>query len=76
MNHSLRKNTALLLREIRIESGLSQDKLAKKSGIDRTFISGVERNQRNVTLDTLEKLLGALQIDSADFLIRLSQIKS
>lgn len=75
MNESLRYNSALLLREIRQQQGLSQEKLAKKSGIDRTFISGVERNQRNITLDTLEKLLNALEIDKKHFLLRLAEMK-
>ncbi|MGF1872449.1 helix-turn-helix domain-containing protein [Photobacterium indicum] len=75
MNESLRYNSALLLREIRQQQGISQEKLAKKSGIDRTFISGVERNQRNITLDTLEKLLDALEIDKKHFLLRLAEMK-
>lgn len=73
---SLRGNTSVLLRKVREESGLSQEKLARVSGIDRTFISGVERNQRNITLNTLEKLLKALDIRQDDFLSRLSEMSS
>lgn len=69
---ALRENTALLLREMRLERGLSQERLAKLSGIDRTFISGVERNRRNITLDTLDRLLIALGIDSHYFLCLLA----
>ncbi|WP_249031116.1 helix-turn-helix domain-containing protein [Photobacterium gaetbulicola] len=69
---ALRENTALLLREMRLERGLSQEGLAKASGIDRTFISGVERNRRNITLDTLDRLLAALGVDSHRFLCLLA----
>lgn len=68
----LRENTALLLRELRLDKGISQEKLAKASGIDRTFISGVERNKRNITLDTLDRLLAALGVDSHYFLCLLA----
>lgn len=69
---ALRESTALLLRELRMGKGVSQDKLAKASGIDRTFISGVERNRRNITLDTLDRLLVALEVDSYHFLCLLA----
>ncbi|STO98956.1 helix-turn-helix domain-containing protein [Grimontia hollisae] len=73
---SLRESVSRLLRSIRLECGLSQEKLARLSGIDRTFISGVERNQRNITLDTLDKLLEALDVNRAQFLIRLADMET
>lgn len=76
MSSSLRNNTSLLFKTIRKESGLSQERLSRLSGIDRTFISGVERNQRNITLDTLDKLLEALEVDRAHFLVRLAGMES
>ena len=69
----LRENTALLLKELRLAKGISQERLAKTSGIDRTFISGVERNRRNITLDTLERLLEALGGDGHQFLYLLAE---
>ncbi|RXJ72019.1 transcriptional regulator [Veronia nyctiphanis] len=72
----VRENTAQLLRVVRLETGLSQEKLAKLSGVDRTFISGVERNRRNITLDTLEKLLTALGAETGGFLSRLSEMET
>ncbi|MBT1446346.1 helix-turn-helix domain-containing protein [Shewanella sp. JM162201] len=72
MELELRVKTAELLKVVRLEKGLSQERLARMSGIDRTFISGVERCCRNITLDTLDKLLQALETDRSGFLIRLA----
>lgn len=73
MESSLRKGTATTLRAIRTQQGLSQDQLAKLSGIDRTYISGVERGVRNITLDSLEALIQALKITPTTFLEELQK---
>lgn len=39
---------------------LSQEELAARSGIDRTYISGVERGIRNPTLDVMQRIAKAL----------------
>lgn len=68
---SIKQATALILRQLRNEVGLSQEQLARKSGIDRTYISGVERSVRNITLDSLEGLIDALGVSSDQFINRL-----
>lgn len=70
---SLRKGTATTLRAIRTRQGLSQEQLAKLSGIDRTYISGVERGVRNITLDSLETLIQALKTTPIKFLAELQK---
>jgi transcriptional regulator with XRE-family HTH domain len=67
----LKYATSLILKQIRVEAGLSQEQLARKSGIDRTYISGVERSVRNITLDSLEGLIYALGVTSDEFINRL-----
>jgi transcriptional regulator with XRE-family HTH domain len=62
---------ALTLKKIRNEAGFSQEQLARRSGIDRTYISGVERSVRNITLDSLEGLIDALGVTSEEFIRRL-----
>jgi transcriptional regulator with XRE-family HTH domain len=68
---SIKQAAALTLRQFRNEAGLSQEQLARKSGIDRTYISGVERSVRNITLDSLEGLIDALGVTSEEFVRRL-----
>jgi transcriptional regulator with XRE-family HTH domain len=55
-------NTAFadVLRQLRERAGLSQEALAAKSGLDRTYISLLERAQRQPTLKTLARLADAL----------------
>ncbi len=56
------------LRAIRTRQGLSQESLAQLCGLHRTYIGAVERGQRNVTLQTLEKIASALSVDPLDLL--------
>lgn len=58
----LAKTFGQTLRNLRIEKGLSQEKLAFEAGITRNYVSLLELSQRSPTLDTLESLAGALDI--------------
>lgn len=55
------------IRQLRLERDLSQEKLALKAGLDRTYIASVERGRRNITLVSLEKILKALDISFSEF---------
>jgi transcriptional regulator with XRE-family HTH domain len=48
------------VRERRVAIGLSQEKFAAKCGLDRTYISGIERGQRNVSLRNIQTIAKAL----------------
>jgi transcriptional regulator with XRE-family HTH domain len=50
------------IRKIRLEQGLSQEKLALLSGLHRTYVGAVERGERNVTLKNVEKLAKTLNV--------------
>lgn len=69
-NDSLQAIFAANLRSIREKRGLSQEELASKAGLDRTYVSRCERRKRNVTLDTIEKLSMALDVEPTDLLKR------
>jgi transcriptional regulator with XRE-family HTH domain len=51
------------IRAARIALGLSQEELAYESDIDRSYIGGVERGERNITFNVLCKIATALRCD-------------
>lgn len=55
------------LKELRIQKELSQEDLAYKSNLDRTYITYVENAKKNVTIETLYKITQALDISLSDF---------
>ena len=67
MRKSLVVSVAHAIRHFRKETQLSQEELAEKAGLDRTYISGVERGVRNITLESLEQIIFALGVDYACF---------
>jgi len=58
------------LRKERLAKGLSQEALADKAGLHRTYVGSVERGERNITLVNAEKLAHALDIELADLVRR------
>jgi transcriptional regulator with XRE-family HTH domain len=56
------------VREHRLSAGLSQEELAQAAGIHRTYVSSLERGQRNVSLDNIIALARALKVDAARLL--------
>jgi transcriptional regulator with XRE-family HTH domain len=60
-----------LIKRIRIEKSLSQEDLAHLADLDRTYISGIERGTRNITISSLEKVIKALQLDVEKFAAEL-----
>ena len=53
------------LRKLRKSRGLTQEKLAELTGLDRTYVPQAESGTRNVSLLTIDKLASALGIDAA-----------
>jgi transcriptional regulator with XRE-family HTH domain len=51
-----------VLRERRRKLGVSQEAFADLCGLDRTYVGGIERGERNVALVNIEKLARALKI--------------
>ena len=54
------------LRRLRTSAGLSQEELADRAGIHRTYISSVERAQRNVSIDSLFKIAHGLEVSAQE----------
>lgn len=62
------------LRRFRKELGISQEELAEKCGLHRTYIGAIERSERNITLQTLEKLAESLGVSPHDLLKNYSDV--
>lgn len=60
-----------VLRELRKEKKVSQEKLAELCELDRTYISLLERNLRQPTLSTFFRIAKALQISSTEFIFKI-----
>ena len=56
----------LAVRRYRKARGLSQEKLAERAGLDRSYIGGIERGLRNVTIMKLQQVAQALDVTLAD----------
>jgi transcriptional regulator with XRE-family HTH domain len=54
------------LRQRRHKLGVSQEEFADMCGLDRTYIGGIERGERNVALVNLEKIAKTLRISIAE----------
>jgi transcriptional regulator with XRE-family HTH domain len=66
--HKARNIFARKLKEFRCEKNLSQEDLAYMSGLHRTYVGSVERGERNISIDNIERLASALNIQIKDLL--------
>jgi len=64
---SIKVNVGSRIRELRNEMGISQEALANKAEIDRTYVTDVENGRRNISIENLQKLVNALQVQFKDF---------
>ncbi len=53
--------------EERQRQGLSQEQLAAKAGVHRTYIGMIERAEKNITLENIEKIAKALDLNLSEF---------
>ena len=62
MSKNILKKFGKRVREERIKQKLSQEELAEKAGVHRTYIGMIERAEKNITLQNIEKIAKALKI--------------
>ncbi len=61
------------LRRFRVERGISQERLAFDSGVDRAYVGGLERQSENPTVDVLDRLAAVLEVTLAQLFIAPSE---
>src|ERR1044071_6503235 len=54
--------------------GISQEELAWRAGLHRTYVSDIERGARNLSLESIDKLAKALEIPLSPFFSRLTEL--
>lgn len=57
------KQFGFSVKKYRLEKGISQEKLAEITGLHRTYISSVERGTRSISLNNIQKLAIALEVE-------------
>lgn len=65
---SARSRVARNMRAIRTSLGISQEELGDLAQLHRTYVGSIERQERNVSLDNIERLASALNVDIVDLL--------
>lgn len=64
---NLQRKFGLVLKQIRKEKGFSQESLANTADIDRTYVSDIEKGEKNISLRIIEKLCNTLQVSLSEF---------
>lgn len=72
---NLTKRVGMNIRSIRKAQKLTIDELAEMCDFQAPYLSDVERGERNITLQTLTKILDALQVDAANVLIPEARVQ-
>lgn len=63
------------IRKLRQEQGLSQEAFADLCGLDRTYVGGVERGERNVSFVNIQKIARALKTSMSDLFLQVEGSK-
>lgn len=58
----IKKKFGKQVKKLRLEKGLSQEKLAYEADLDRTYIPSIEKGERNVSITVIEKIAKALKV--------------
>lgn len=64
------------VRRIRVAQGVSQERLAFDSGVDRSYLGGLERGEENPTVDVLDRLAMTLAVPLREFFTEEGAINS
>lgn len=68
---NLNEKFALNLKHLREKANLTQEELASRAGLHRTYVGSVERGERNISLRNVERLAKALNIDPVQMFMEI-----
>ena len=63
----VKSRVASRIRELREARNLTQEQLAWKANVDRTYMNHVENGKRNISIDTLDKIVQGLEVSFNEF---------
>jgi transcriptional regulator with XRE-family HTH domain len=66
----------LAVRDLRGRRGISQEELANRSGVHRTYLGGIERGHRNPSYTNILKIAGALHVRASELLARAEELEA
>jgi transcriptional regulator with XRE-family HTH domain len=69
MNDKLSAIVGNNIKKCRKSLNISQEELAEKAGLHRTYIGGIERGERNITLDSLQVIATALNVAPVELIV-------
>jgi len=64
----IKKQLGQKIRDLRLRARYSQEELAAKAGLHRTYMSDIERGERNVSVENIKKVSDALGVDPSELL--------
>jgi transcriptional regulator with XRE-family HTH domain len=63
------------IRDVRAARRLSQEELAHRSGMHRTYLGGIERGERNPSYTNIRRLAAALEVNASELLARAERLE-
>jgi transcriptional regulator with XRE-family HTH domain len=63
----IKNDVGLRIKDLRLKAGISQEELAFRADLDRTYINSVEHGKRNISIVNIERIAIALNISVKDF---------
>jgi transcriptional regulator with XRE-family HTH domain len=64
---TMQQKIGIRIKELRQKKKLSQEALANNAEVDRTYVNSVENGRRNISVQTLGKIIDALELSTAEF---------
>jgi transcriptional regulator with XRE-family HTH domain len=62
------------IKKYRKSLNISQEELAERAGLHRTYIGGIERGERNITLDSLQTIASALNVAPVELIVEENNV--